>query len=457
MFVCGLAFTSPPQDATIDTSTGLAIVTSVANMPAAPAQGVQVAKMVAGVVDTSFTGAVTINVVSGPGSIGGNTVNASGGYATFGISGSASPLTLNKTGAYQLQATSSGVTPSPVASVFIGDGTLNCGDQLSMTFTNPSNLPNTAPGWASGFRGTNNKDGSNCLLVDYDFTNNVFSPVYPNSVLLTWDTALQPNAAYNISFNTQAEPVDTTTGLPTVKTPKVAWKFNADGSPKKINGLTCAAIYTQQLYGALTTDVAKNTGSITLTVALAPPAMPFAIAIDGEPLVVSAGASSTLGSQTWTLQAATKAAHSMGAQVLNRPPTLPEPLGTIATVGGIGAGDTSITLNLLRDLPATPFAVVIEQERVKVTAVSGNVLTVTRGDGLTTPASHAQATNVMSSPLPLIPAAIGTADYPAGTPAHMCIWEYGYFSAGMNASGVPQIIRFVSGFDIGDGYIDSGD
>jgi hypothetical protein len=142
-------------------------------------------------------------------------------------------------------------------------------------------------------------------------------------------------------------------------------------------------------------------------------------------------------------------------------PILPKQYGT----GSIGQGSQSLTLSPAVDtsmLPSTPFPIVMETERMLVTAVnSGASWTVTRNVGGTAPAMPQHSSvPVMSTPLPLLTAAAVSGQpgyYTAGTPAQMCIASQSWGANGLAppAPGTPQIIYFTNVFDIGDGYFSS--
>ena len=83
-------------------------------------------------------------------------------------------------------------------------------------------------------------------------------------------------------------------------------------------------------------------------------------------------------------------------------PSLPYPYGTLGVT--IGVSDTTLVVGppaVPVTLPATPFPIVIGNERMSVTAVSGTSWTVTRGAGGTTSAAHPSGASVMSTPFPL--------------------------------------------------------
>ena len=80
-------------------------------------------------------------------------------------------------------------------------------------------------------------------------------------------------------------------------------------------------------------------------------------------------------------------------------PNLPAPYGALS--GAIDAGDTTIPVSVSATLPVAPFPIVIDKERMTVTAVAAGSWTVVRGAGGTTAAAHASGQSMMSTPLPL--------------------------------------------------------
>jgi hypothetical protein len=144
--------------------------------------------------------------------------------------------------------------------------------------------------------------------------------------------------------------------------------------------------------------------------------------------------------------------------------SLPAPYGTAAAIDGT---TSSITVTLATGVtpPPTPFAIVVDSERMLVTATgTGTNWTVVRNDGMTgNNVTHLLGAKVMSTPLPLLTAgAIGdqTAYYTPGKPAQMCIYDHGWIPKGFKPGsnpGVPQIMWQTSVFDIGDGFSDGGD
>jgi hypothetical protein len=146
--------------------------------------------------------------------------------------------------------------------------------------------------------------------------------------------------------------------------------------------------------------------------------------------------------------------------------SLPAPYGTAAAIGAGASGSPgtiTVTLNASVTLPPTPFAIVIDSERMLVTSVaSAPTWNVVRGDGMTGAPSHLPAP-VMSTPLPLLTSdaiTAGAADaglyYTAGKPAQMCVYDHGWIPQGFKPGvtpGVPQVVWTTSVFDIGDGFV----
>jgi len=119
-------------------------------------------------------------------------------------------------------------------------------------------------------------------------------------------------------------------------------------------------------------------------------------------------------------------------------PGVPKPYGTlISDNGGKIKVDTSTKVyNTPTTFPAGGFPIMIEQERMQVTKISGNTWTVTRPTGKTTSKQHDPTKLVMSTPFPIIPNTQPWSNYSSsslyapGNYARMC------FPAGAgNASG----------------------
>lgn len=261
---CGLVFTVPPRNATIETPPGYAVVTGTPNDP--NGTPVQAEVQSGGFPVTSFTGPVSVVVSSGPGA--GSTlatVNAVGGTATF-PNGS---LQLGVGGTYQLRASAGSLLSAP-ASVLIGDGVLNCGDTILQGGTVGDNDP-VNPGDAYGVRGFFNQKGEPCVQVNYDFSNRLIGD---NVVAHVWDTALAPSAAfyYKLNGDSRSTFVD---GYPDpIVRPTVAWIRDAVGNyTNEHPGRACLSPSLPQPYGRLTATL--NAGDTTTLVlerdALAPP------------------------------------------------------------------------------------------------------------------------------------------------------------------------------------------
>jgi hypothetical protein len=283
---------------------------------------------------TGVAAAGTVSLTATQGTItGGGSQGIDGsGTATFGV------VEFSSLGTVVLKASASGY-PDTFLKLASYAGDLACkgtkdaaGNELPYTFS--ASVGGTAidqSGYAVGERGASNKDGSDCIVVNYTFTNNIVgtaettdakgNTVPKNGVSFVWDTALQPGAAYMYTVTWRPEYVDATSGLPSRK----------------------AKICTGSGNTACSTTVAAK-----------------------------ACLSGSLPERLTTL----------GAQIAS----------TTAT---------SIVVASVATTPPVPFPVVIGNERMLVTTVSGTTWTVTRGNGSTTPATHLAGDSVMSTPLPL--------------------------------------------------------
>ena len=84
---------------------------------------------------------------------------------------------------------------------------------------------------------------------------------------------------------------------------------------------------------------------------------------------------------------------------------------------------------------------------MQVTAVSGNVLTVSRHQAGTPSGSPVIGNYVMSTPLPTV----GT---PPATVEQMCIIEQGFMTYTPDPdTGAPRAFYYTTVFDIGDGWM----
>ena len=302
-----------------------AIITSTADDPSGPSVQVEEYDSTTNARVTSFTGSVSLTEFafagSGTGALsGGGAVAAVAGVATF------PSLNISATGDYMLQASSGALSSSPSPQFTIFGGELFCGDSLALAFTNPNNLSNTAPGYAAGSRGANNKDGSTCIKVDYTFTNTI---LIDDTVHLKWDTNVQPNAAFIYTMNSRLKPVDGDGW--TARRPNVAWLESPPGTPIFVPGLACLSPGLPAPYGTLTAAINDTTQtSITVNATATLPGTPFPIVIGTERLQVSA-----VSGSTWTVArgqgGTTAATHFANAPVMSTPlPLIPNDPAFIA-------------------------------------------------------------------------------------------------------------------------------
>jgi hypothetical protein len=192
-----------------------------------------------------------------------------------------------------------------IAATLIGcDGILACKGQGTSTFSDGTN--------ATGERGTHNKDGSGCVPVPYDFTNNIAAS---NNVIMRWDTTLQPAAALTYTLTWEPEFVDETTGLPPPT--QVAWELDASGQPlpgKIVTGRACLSSTLPAPYGTLNAD---NGTTLNVTAGTVP-AVPFPIMIGGERIHVTG-----IAGPIWTVQRAQggtqQQSHAAGVSVMSTP------------------------------------------------------------------------------------------------------------------------------------------
>jgi hypothetical protein len=192
------------------------------------------------------------------------------------------------------------------------DGILTCKD-IGTPFT-------FGDAQASGFRGTDNKDGSTCIPVAYDFNNEIATL---NKVTLIWDTNAQPGAAFSITATWKPEYVSTLTGLPTRST-KLQWFVNGVLTPT-ITGRACLSKNLPAPYATL---VADNGNQIVVdaTPSGLPP-LPFPITIESERLHVTA-----INGTTWDVDRGQgdtgQVVHPGGKKAMSNPlPIGPDPNG----------------------------------------------------------------------------------------------------------------------------------
>lgn len=126
---------------------------------------------------------------------------------------------------------------------------------------------------------------------------------------------------------------------------------------------------------------------------------------------------------------------------------LPSPYGVLNAKLNANKNQFNIDTTGFGSPPTSPgFYIVIDSEWMQVSAISGNQWTVTRTNSAVNPAvTHDKGAYIMSTPLRPITVAEGTADYPAGSLALMCVTNY-------PTTPVNGTYPF-SFIDIGDGWV----
>lgn len=328
-------------------------------------------------------------------------------------------LTVNTVGTYQINANAS-TFPQATSNPFtVYDGVLNCGESFAGNFANPMNVAPDQPGYSSGSRGGYNKDGSTCVLVPYTFTNNILTAPF-DQVHLSWDTTLQPNAAFLYTLNWRLRPVETANplaGWTIAPRPQVAWLTDGNGNPVFIPSLACVSPMLPAPYGTLATGIDANVLQVTITGIKANPASPYAVPQPGAPAI----------------------------------PSLPFP---IVVANQTGAGPSTVTERMTAQSIAS-------QSPATSPGYAGTYtikFNVTRGgisEGMSTPQPHGAGYVAMSTPLPIIPNDTTTfpSPYMVSTQAHMCIAEHGFNSFTIGADGFTRLLYFTTVIDIGDGWV----
>lgn len=358
---------------------------------------------------------------------------------TTGSNGTGGFSVILPVGTYIVTASSSGFG-SVSAPVTVFDGTLNCGENFLSTFTNPLNIAPGQPGYATGSRGMWNKDGSNCVLVPYTFTNTIPTN---NTVHLSWDTTIQPNPTFEYRMDWKVRPVESTSpssGWTLAPRPQVAWLTDSYASPIFVPGLACIGDSLPAPYGQVQGSVLAGDGQITVKNIPANPASSYVFPIPGAPAIPT-DPSSTPGNLTF----------------------LPFPI-VIADADVNGNATTAV------ERMQVTSATIVSQD-----ATTGNytmTFTVSRGQGGTSPAAHGDGFKVMSTPLPIIPSdatsfpatytdsqgatVASPAGYSAGRQANMCVVTHGFISYGLDGSGNATVLYETTVFDIGDGWVRIG-
>lgn len=300
---CTLQFTPGPTSAITNS-----VITSTSLNPAGPSVRVGLYNSSVGLV-TSFNGTVNLtNTGSGTGSLTGGSAPAVSGLATFPA------LKIDAAGNYTLTANATGFASVNSAPFTIFDACSAANSELDPLQTNPANKGPLEPGFAAGSRGQYNKDGSQCVVVGYTFTNTILTN---NQVNLKWDTNVQPNAAFTYTMNWKLRPVDAN-GWTAVQ-PMVAWEESSPGNPIFVPGLACLSSNLPAPYGTLTVDNGATTLQVNVTVPpSALPPGPFPIVIGTERMLVTG-----VSGSTWTVQrgqgGTTQITHLAGDPVMSTP------------------------------------------------------------------------------------------------------------------------------------------
>ena len=339
-----------------------------------------------GITQTWFNGGITLTS-AGPGTgtlTGGGPANAVSGVASF------SQLKLSAPGLYALSAAASGFTSTTSNQFTIFAGVLNCQPTPPFEFGDVAG-DEDQPGNAAGLRWFWNKDGLSCIPLLYSFNNYILTPDpitgIGNAVQLTWDTTTGQHPAFMYSATFKPEDVD-----------------NANKGADSLGPSNYGWPVPRRAFVAFNTVGAPNF-------------VPGLACISNK---------------------------------------LPAPYASLQT--SIGPDDTVLTVTSPQNVPAGyptatfpasgQFPIVIGTERMLVTGVAGNQLTVSRRQGGTgLPAvGHDASAYVMSTPLPLDPN--------SGMQIPICVVKHGWVAEGLNpTTGVPQISWVTTVFDLGDSWI----
>ena len=405
-----LAFTVPPTNTTLGTTLPVSVKVSACG---------------AGVANTPVT-IVVSNCTTASGCLTGTTTTStnSSGVASFS-------LKVNQTGTYEMTASSSGY-PDAKASFTVYDGTLDCGDNVDSSFSNPMNLAPSMPGYSTGVRGAFNKDGTQCVLVPYTFTNTILTD---DTVHLSWDANVQASPAFMYSLNWRPRSVESTNpdaGWSIAPRPEVSWLNDGNGDAVFVPGLACLSGKLPAPYGTLQSAIDNQVTTITVTGIPDNKADPN-LAVQYSVPKVGAPALPT---------------DSFGNFIL------PFPIVVGATAGSSTslATERMTVTGIVSQSPPTAAG---------YTGTYAMTFTVTRGtdaEGGSTKVAHAAQSQVMSTPLPIIPNDPATfpAPYVVKKQANMCVAEHGFGSFATDANGKAQVMYFSTIIDIGDGWVRIG-
>jgi len=209
------------------------------------------------------------------------------------------------------------VSSSSLSLKVFGAGELFCDDTIQAKTGKGSGSyvnDDTQTGYSKGARGLYNKDGSDCVKVNYTFTNDVLAN---NTVTLEWDTGAQPGAAFEYTVTWKSEFVNAS-GLPSRKT-QVQWGTMA----APVDARACVDSALPEPYGTVVslTDNADGTWTIGYTPEASPPPTPvgaFPITIATERLLVvdASSAGSWIAKRQ---QGVTPATAAVGKKVMTNP------------------------------------------------------------------------------------------------------------------------------------------
>ncbi len=147
-------------------------------------------------------------------------------------------------------------------------------------------------------------------------------------------------------------------------------------------------------------------------------------ALEAEPNIVSAGAvgdQDESGITTIVAGEVLASPNKVIFKVVTEDAATADWAGAVNDVGDIDDTQTSITYDGGSGTKATvPFVIIVDDERMEVTADSGTVFTVTRGFGGTTAAAHlndaAIATSILAADASTAASAVGGLQQAAGYP-----------------------------------------
>ena len=162
--------------------------------------------------------------------------------------------------------------PDSIFKLQQSDGILDCGDSVT-----------AGNGTDSFTRGDENKDGSQCIVVGYDYNNTIAAN---NTVELLWDTVSQPSATFSLTQTWQPEDSAFETLLPGESQPRpipskpvqVKW----DETIGFINAPACTSPDLPSQFGTVAAVVQPGDPTIQITLSGAAPQLPINVQIGSE-------------------------------------------------------------------------------------------------------------------------------------------------------------------------------